>query len=359
MKILVFCLPAIGDSLMVSPMISLLKKKYPDATIDIACMFEGVKYIFKNNPDINSVFKLSLYKENKIKGFHQILRLRRKKYHISILPIPSFRREYHIVQWMVGAKKRISHRYKKGHWSELHFLNTNMIPIHEDEHNVINNLNLLSLLDIYWKREVARKDITYTLYLDPEDRIYGENYLKKLGWKSSETIGIHPGSTLSPAALLRRWPIERYAKVAKNLITKKRKRIIIFVGPEEYDIGNLLYKEIANPTHCVIANGNFGQALGVLSKVSLLVCNDNGFGHIAVALKKRIITLWASTNNIWSLPYSETLVTLIRPKNFTPWYRYDLKRTIPKSVKGGIDRIQTNSVLRVIDKELGEHYSTS
>lgn len=340
-------------------MISLLRKKYPDAVIDIACMFEGVRYIFKNNPDVDAVYKLSLYKENKARGFHQIFTLRNKRYDISILPIPSFRREYHIVSFLINARKRISHRYKKGFWSELQFLNTDTVLIDETEHNVINNLNLLSKVDIDWKDEVKRKDITYTLNLEREDIIYGRNYLKKLRWMGRDIIGIHPGSTLSPAALLRRWPVERYAKVARYLITKKRKRIIIFVGPDEKDIGELLYKEIAEQKYCVLAKGTFGQALGILHEVDLLLCNDNGFGHVAVAMGKRILTLWASTNNTWSLPYSQSLVTLIRPKNFTPWYRYDLKRAIPKNVKGGIDMIQTNVVLRALDKELKKAYRTS
>ena len=53
MKILIFCLPGIGDALMATPMIKIIKEEIPESQIDIACMFDGIAYVFKNNPLIN------------------------------------------------------------------------------------------------------------------------------------------------------------------------------------------------------------------------------------------------------------------------------------------------------------------
>ena len=83
-KILFFCLPGIGDALMTTPTIKLLKDKFKNSEIDIACMFDGVKYVFKNNPNISNIYRLSLYKENKLIGLKQILDLRRKHYDITM-----------------------------------------------------------------------------------------------------------------------------------------------------------------------------------------------------------------------------------------------------------------------------------
>ena len=41
MKVLVLCLPGIGDALMATPMIRVLREECPSATIDVACMFGG------------------------------------------------------------------------------------------------------------------------------------------------------------------------------------------------------------------------------------------------------------------------------------------------------------------------------
>src|SRR5258706_6076312 len=136
MRIAVLCLPGIGDSLMATPMIRVLRKKFPKAKIDLICMFSGVSYCFKNNKNINTIHKLSLYNAPLINGILEILNLRRNAYEISILTFPAYRREYHIVQFLLGAKKRISHRFTKGLWNEWNFLDTTRVPVNEAVHNV-------------------------------------------------------------------------------------------------------------------------------------------------------------------------------------------------------------------------------
>lgn len=347
MKILIFCLPGIGDGLMATPMIKLLRKKYPHDDIDVACMFDGVAYIFKNNPFITRTYVLHLYKNDIRNAFVQLLPLRKKKYDISILSFPAYRSEYHIVQRLIGAKKRIATRFESGYWRECNFLDTHLVPVDETKHNVINNLQLLTALGIDWQKVTKKENIRYDFFPSHEDKTFGEQYIKNLGWKNKNIIGIHPGSTNSPAALLRRWPIDRYAEVAKKLINNK-KNILIFTGPDEQGIGERLQKLVNNPDHCVIVNTTFGQAVGVLNTIDLLLCNDNGFGHLAVALHKPIITLWASTNDIWSSPYDKSLVTLLRPKGYASWYRYDLKREVPHIEKDGMGDITVTEVEKAL-----------
>ncbi|TSC88398.1 MAG: heptosyltransferase II [Microgenomates group bacterium Gr01-1014_16] len=351
MKILVLCLPAIGDGLMITPMIRVLRKRFPNAEIDVACMMGGVQYVFKNNPYISQVHFLSIYTKNWVRGIFQILSLRKRKYDVSILSFPSYRREYHWVQAVIGAKKSIAHLFSTGYWLEFNFLNTDLVAVDEASHNVINNLNLTYALDIDWRKYLEEKNVRYDLKLDTLDIDFGKDYVKRLGWSNKKIVAIHPGSTNSPAALLRRWPSDRYAQVARYLIRKNYK-VIIFAGPEEKEVGNELERFVHSKQCHLVDNVNFNQSLGILNQMDLLVCNDNGFGHLANALGKEIVTLWASTNDKWSLPINKKLVTLVRAPKFIPWYRYILKRSIPKGVSGGMEQIQVKEVIEAIEKTL-------
>lgn len=342
MKILVLCLPAIGDGLMITPMIKVLRKKFPKAEIDVACMMTGVQYVFKNNPYVNKVYYLSIYSKNWAKGIFQIL------------SFPSYRREYHLVQAVIGAKKRIAHSFSTGYWLEFNFLNTDLVAVDEASHNVINNLNLIYALNVDWKTQIMEDLIKYDLKLDVQDIKFGKKYIEKLGWLKNKIIGIHPGSTNSPAALLRRWPSDRYAQVARYLVRKGYK-MIIFSGPEEKEIGNELERLVHNKRCHLVRDVKFNQSLGILSQMNLLICNDNGFGHLANALGVKIVTLWASTNDKLSIPYNKSLVTLIRPAKFIPWYSYMLKRSIPKGASGGMEMIQVKEVIKVLEKNLSNH----
>jgi len=349
MKILVFCLPGIGDALMATPLISILRKEFPNAKIDVAVMFESVAYLFKNNNAVDEVTYLSIYDQNRLRGVFNILPLRKNKYDISFLAFPAFRREYHIVQFLAGAKKRFSHKYKKGYLEELHFLNTDLIPVKENVHNVINNLNLLHILGIKWEDKYKKEDFHYDLNLDKKDIMFGTNYLSKLGWDIKNVIGIHPGSMNSPAGILRRWPIERFAEVAKYLISKKKK-ILIFFGPSEIELGGKLFNLINDAKNCkLIERTTFGQSLGILNSIALLIANDNGFSHIANALKLKTITLFGSTNIIWSAPYNNMFTINIHKAKFNPWFRPDMKVTSPpKGVKSGMEDIKVEDVIEKI-----------
>lgn len=356
MRIAILCLPAIGDALMCTPMIRLLKKRRPKVQIDVICIFDSVAYIFKNNPNVSRIHKVDIHFNQDLKsrlvGLNQILALRRIHYDLSILPLPAYRREYHLIHWLIGGKKRISHRFEKGYFREMHFLNTKAISFDPSVHNVINNLNLLKAIDIDWMKSQF-SDFTYDLSLDLADVNFGREFLKMRSFGQSNLIGIHPGSTSTPTSLLKkRWPIERYAKVADYLIREKKKRIIIFVGPHEVGLGKALYRKIRHKNCLLVNNLPFNQALGILSFVPLLICNDNGFGHVAVALGKKVVTLWAPTNPTWSRPLNNSLVTIIRPEGFIPWYTFDLLHNIPKGLEDGMDQISVDQVLEVLKEKV-------
>ena len=55
MKILVISLAGIGNTLLATPMLELLRKKYPDARITALVMFKGSKELLETNPNIDEV----------------------------------------------------------------------------------------------------------------------------------------------------------------------------------------------------------------------------------------------------------------------------------------------------------------
>lgn len=350
MKILVLCLPGIGDALMATPMVRVLRKQFPKAEIDVACMFEGVRYVFQNNPNVNNVRLLSLYKENRVIGVLRVLFLRRYNYDLSILAFPAFRREYHLVQWLIGAKQRVAHQFSKGFWSEFNFLDTIHVPVDEEEHHVINNLNLLTPLGVEWSKNYQPANLNYDLLLSKEDIEFGKKYINELGWTKDIVVGIHPGSINSKLGILKRWGVNNFSELAKTLI-KKGKKVFIFIGPDEIEVGKKLYELIGNTNDCKLLNNlRFNQSVGVLSQIDLLIGNDNGFAHLANALKVKSIILFGPTNTKWCAPFNKSICKIIRKAPFDPWFRNDIKvDDPPKNAKSGMEAIKVNDVLDVLN----------
>src|SRR5512136_844951 len=105
MKILVIALSGIGDALMFTPALSLLRKNLPEAEIDVLVMSHGSEEIYKANSNLNKLIYFNFLEEGALKSLKFLFQLR-KKYDASISVYPSNRKEYNIISFLIGAKKR-------------------------------------------------------------------------------------------------------------------------------------------------------------------------------------------------------------------------------------------------------------
>ena len=141
MKILIVALSGIGDALMFTPALKLLRAQLPDAQIDVLVMIKGAQDILINNPNINNVYHFDFLQEGIIKSLKYILSIR-GKYDASINVYPSNRKEYNIISYLVGARNRMAVKYLRKDFSNLGFLNSMRITENDSVHNVQTNIKL-------------------------------------------------------------------------------------------------------------------------------------------------------------------------------------------------------------------------
>ena len=96
-KILVFCLAGIGDTLMCTPTLRILRQALPSAKIDVLVMHEGSKNILECSPDVDHVIQWNFVKYGFFKSLKFCLKLRKKNYDVSLMSYPSNRYEYNMV----------------------------------------------------------------------------------------------------------------------------------------------------------------------------------------------------------------------------------------------------------------------
>ena len=145
MKILVNALSGIGDALMFTPSLKLLKKAYPDSEIHALVMFGAVKDFYERNPNISKVFYFDFLSAGFLKSLKLIFSFR-GKYDVSINVYPSNRKEYNVINLLIGAKQRVAVKYLRKDFQNLGFLNNVRILENDSLHNVQTNLNLCEKL---------------------------------------------------------------------------------------------------------------------------------------------------------------------------------------------------------------------
>jgi heptosyltransferase-2 len=123
MKILILALSGIGDALMFTPSIIKLRAEFPAARIEVLCMIKQVAEIYQTVPEVDEVIFFNFIREGSLKSLLFIKNIRKQKYDISISVYPSNRKEYNVINFLVGAKKRCGVKYFLKDSTNFGFLN--------------------------------------------------------------------------------------------------------------------------------------------------------------------------------------------------------------------------------------------
>jgi ADP-heptose:LPS heptosyltransferase len=111
----------------------------------------------------------------------------------------------------------------------------------------------------------------------------------------SGLVVIHPGA----AAAARRWPADRFASVAAELVSEGNE-VVVTGSSDEVELAQSIARKAGLPGNVVLA-GRLGL-LGMVALISdckLLVCGDTGVGHIATATGTPSVVLFGPTPPSW------------------------------------------------------------
>ena len=299
MKILVIALSGIGDALMFTPALKLLRKNLPDAEIDALVMYRGAKEIFENNLNLNKVIHFNFLGEGSSKSLKFLLQLR-KKYDASISVYPSNRNEYNLINFLIGAKKRVGIVYLRKNKSNLGFLNNIRVLENDTVHNVLSNIKLCEAL----VGQKFKEEPPLEYPIPEEEKIIAENYLSNLGISGGEiVIGFHPGCATLKNHDKRRWEPEKFAELGKNLIKEHLTRILIFGGPEEKELKDQISSLINSDKVNVVDAESLTKSTAILKRCNLFVTNDSSQMHIAAAQGLKVIAIIGPTNQKFIYPW--------------------------------------------------------
>ena len=331
MKILVITLAGIGDTLFTTPLLHELRANFPDATIDVLVMWPGAKELLENNPHVSRVFQKNLLTCGRLNGIKFLASLRHEHYDVSINTHPQSRIHYRLAARIVGAKMRFSHVYEC--FGALdHLLVNKTLPQDYSHHAAENNLAVLPLLGAKAKLPTHALEI----FLTAEEQKWAETFLTEKNLVGKKWLGIHVGSGGTKNLALRRWPLENYLELTRQLQTKKNLPVLFFGGPEEKSAHEQIRNEL--PAAIFPPTKNLRQAAAMIAKASGFLSVDTALMHVAAAMKVPAqIVIETPTWNKPIEPFGNAFTLVKNPavagRNLD-FYRYD-----GGDIKGSRDEI--------------------
>ncbi|TRZ49658.1 glycosyltransferase family 9 protein [bacterium] len=303
-KILVINPFGIGDVLFTTPVIQAVKEAYPDAYLGYWCN-QRVSALLKNDPRINRIFALSrgdlkkLYHHSPMeaarKFFGLLSGIRKERFEVAL--DFSLDHRYSLACKILGIKKRVGFNYKK----RGRFLTQKIdIDSYKDRHVVEYYLELLKFINIK-----AKSNKLY-LFVPEADKNKARAKLRRLGVKEGDlVVGIAPGAGASwgKYASIKHWPPLKYARLAEVLSSGLRTKILILGDDSERSISDIIVSAMKNKPIDLTGKTGLEDLAALVSQLNILITNDGGPLHIAVALAKKTVSIFGPVDERVYGPY--------------------------------------------------------
>ena len=146
--------------------------------------------------------------------------------------------------------------------------------------------------------DISRRDLE--LHVGPRDLESLRTRLPELYTANGPVVILVPGGAYGPSKC---WPTERFAQAADRLIDAYGAVVVLSVA------GNPFERQIAArirqaAEHPLLSLGDRSVGLGelkaVFSRADLVITNDTGPRHIAIALGRKVITLFGPNDPAWT-----------------------------------------------------------
>ncbi|HLB53356.1 MAG TPA: glycosyltransferase family 9 protein [Chlamydiales bacterium] len=298
-KILIVSTTALGDTLWATPAIASLRSSFPKAYL--ACLTSPIGMeILKYNPHLNRLYQV---KRPIWKQFFSLQKTLYREQFDTILLFHASDRLIFSLSALLGAKKIVANaKINKG----LDTLFSDLLPVGPQEHEIARRLQMVEHIG----GKTATTELSF--YLQPDE---------VLPPREGKWIALHPGAKDS----FKRWPASHFIEVGKSLMKKTSAKILITGTQEERPLMQQIKEAIPDSEICP-PNLSLRSFAAHLQQMDLIISNDTGPFHLACALKKKAIALYAPTNPLLCGPYHIPTALAIRaPASCTPC----LKRNCP------------------------------
>jgi len=342
-RILLIKLSAVGDVIHTIPVLNKLRRRYPNAQIDWLVK-PAIGELLRHHPAVSDVIDFTgpaaasapLGPSSTVRYVRLSAMLRATGYDLVIDMHGQLRTA--ILTLATGAPVRIGfdrprarvwdasprklpeetrkHAWqgaREGSWLAY----THIIPVPTLEiHAVDRYLNVGRLLDL----EEGSADFSFPIPHEASRRVSG--LLDYHGVANAELIVMAPGTIWET----KQWPSDRFAEVARHFLQKDFSVVLVGTDRERAACA----KVAALEPRVVDLSGEttLSELAALIRRATICVTNDSGPMHLAVALKRPVVSVFGPTDPTWIGPYRRDGAVLQAIMPCSPCYLRELNRCI-------------------------------
>ena len=305
----------IGDAVMATPFLVLLRKVFNEHTITVLAK-SYVSEIFRRNSSVDNLVETESVDPIVIV---KILRNARPEagWEYSFILPTSFSSA--LKSFLSGARRRIGY---SGEFRDI--LLTNVLHGFSSRSDHLSRY-YIRLIETSTNESIG--DIPLPVVIPPYE----------WGKEVSRLVGEGPYMIVAPGAEFgnaKKWPIERFAELAGKLSRDHHWRVVVIGSPKERAMIENAFSTIGVDWHNLAGKTDMGEMLSVIRGANFLVGNDSGPVHVSSAMGIPTVALFGSTSPIWTLPRGPSVEVVYLGVECSPCFKKECPRGEPICLTG-------------------------
>lgn len=291
-KILVCQQRQIGDVLLATPAIELLRKRFPGAELHVFTEKKCVPML-QGNPDVTKIWAID---KKELSSFSKEIAFYRQVASQGFDLVVDFQQLPRCL-WVVGFSRAPLRLSYTPPWYRR-FLYTHWMDLPANLYSAAKKASILTLLGADWNGEKPK------LYLSSAEREAAGEILAESGLESGDIL-----ITLDPThrRITRLWPARHFARLIDLVFSRlPNVRFLPLYGPgEEKDIQELV-NMVEHKAAVIESPRMLGlrEAAACMERAALHVGNCSAPRHMATAVGTPTLTILGSTDIYWDYPSS-------------------------------------------------------
>lgn len=295
-RILVFAYHGLGNFIMYTPALRQLRERYPEARIDLQVGNNtGCEEVLEGADLFDNTYNLP-YSAGARAWLTRLREIRATRYDITV-------NEFHSHSWKLAllvafsdTLHRVGHVTSPG-WSEefsrYSYVFNIPVVMREDAHETERYLNLVAAAGA---EKCKREQVKPFIHLTDGDREFAESFVESFGTgQAKSVIGIQPGT--SPTMRWKQWALARYRELIERLVIEQPDAdIVLFGAPNEAAMIEELAQGLESKVAIAAGKTSIKQVAALIERCDLLVCNDSGLMHVAVAVGTPVVAIYGPTD---------------------------------------------------------------
>ena len=331
MKILLFKIGAIGDTLMTTPLIRQLRNNFPDAQIDYLVGKSSFQ-ILEDNPNLSTIipFDENIYFKHDFLKYIQLIKEIRKKLYDVIFVLDKHG-VFNLTAKLFGIRERIGF----DRLGREGFFLTHKVLYGPVRHEIIYYLNLADRYGI----SVNYKDLKMDLIINPNIKLKIKNMLFEKGIEDYVVLINSGGNNCGECSKIRKLPDELFRGLVARMAENSN---VIFIGGTDE---RLYYEKFVLNDNCFNFAGqtSIKESAAILKYAKKVVTSDSGPMHMASAVNDNIISIFGPTNPDRKAPSCKNCISIWKDQDIYD-ENYELYGKIPKN-KSFFKRIKIEDVV--------------